>query len=55
MYEVWRRMRGPAVNPTLVRDAMVETAKQGAVWDNVSWALVDRFIGIDPAAWVVQR
>jgi len=54
MYEVWRLLEGPVVNPTLVREAMVKSRDQGAVWNNVSWSLVDRVIAIDPAVWVVQ-
>jgi len=29
MYEVWRRLEGPVVNPTLVREAMVKSRDQG--------------------------
>lgn len=54
MYEVWRRLEGPVVNPKLVREAMVRSTDQGAVWDTVSWSLIDRVTAIDPAVWVVQ-
>jgi hypothetical protein len=54
MYDVWRLLEGPVVNPTLVREAMIKSRDQGAVWNNVSWSLVDRVIAIDPAVWVVQ-
>ena len=54
MYEVWRRLEGPVVNPTRVREAMVQSTDQGAAWATVSWSLIDRVIGIDPAIWVVQ-
>jgi hypothetical protein len=54
MYDVWKRLEGPVVNPTLVREAMIKSRDQGAVWDTVSWSLVDRVIAIDPAVWVVQ-
>jgi hypothetical protein len=33
MYEVWRLLEGPVINPTLVREMMVKTRDQGAVWD----------------------
>jgi hypothetical protein len=55
MYEVWRRLEGPVVNPTLVREAMVKSRDQGAVWDTVSWSLIDRVIAIDSAVWIVQQ
>ncbi len=54
MYDVWRLLEGPVVNPTLVREAMVQSANQGAVWGNVAWSLIDRVIAIDLAVWVVQ-
>lgn len=54
MYAVWVRLEGPVVNPKLVRDAMVASTNQGAVWDTISWSLVDRAIAIDSAVWVVQ-
>jgi hypothetical protein len=55
MYEVWRRLEGPIVNPTMVREAMRKAADNGAVWDTVSWSLIDRVISMDGAAWVVER
>jgi hypothetical protein len=54
MYEVWRRLEGPVVNPSLVRGVMVKSTDEGAVWDTASWSLIDRVVAIDPAIWVVQ-
>ncbi len=54
MYDVWKQLEGPVVNPTLVREAMIKSRDKGAVWDTVSWSLIDRVIAIDPAVWVVQ-
>ncbi len=54
MYEVWRRLEGPVVNPTIVREAMVKSSEHGAVWDTVTWSLLDRVISIDPAVWIVR-
>ncbi|MFQ5757756.1 MAG: hypothetical protein ACE5H7_16880 [Acidiferrobacterales bacterium] len=53
MYEVWRRLEGPVVNPTRVREAMVRSTEHGAVWDTITWSLVDKVIAIDPAVWVI--
>jgi hypothetical protein len=55
MYEVWERLDGPVINPSRVRDAMVKSAEQGAVWNTISWSLIDRVIAIDPAVWVVRH
>jgi hypothetical protein len=55
MYEVWRLLEGPVVHPTRVKEAMLKSSKQGAVWDNVSWSLIDRAVAADPAVWVVSR
>ncbi|WP_157213150.1 hypothetical protein [Sinorhizobium sp. CCBAU 05631] len=52
MYEVWRRLEGPVINPQRVRDAMQATTERGAVWDSATWSVIDRVIGIDPAVWV---
>lgn len=54
MRQVWLRLKGPLVHPSRVRDAMVESSKEGAVWSNISWGLIDRVIARDPAVWVVN-
>jgi hypothetical protein len=54
MYVVWRRLEGPIVNPTRVREAMVTSTAKGAVWDNAAWSIIDRVIANDAAVWVVQ-
>jgi hypothetical protein len=54
MCGVWRRLEGPVVNPTLVCEAMARVAKEGVVWDNFSWSLIDRVIALDPVVWVVE-
>jgi hypothetical protein len=54
MYEVWRRLDGPVVNPSRVRESMAKSTDKGAVWDAISWSLIDRLIAIDPAVWVIQ-
>lgn len=53
MYEVWRRLEGPVVNPSRVREAMARSTERGAVWDTITWSLIDRVIAIDPAVWVI--
>jgi len=54
MYEVWKMLKGPTVNPTLVREMMVKARDQGAVWDVPAWSIIDRVIQHDPAVWIVQ-
>lgn len=54
MYEVWRRLEGPIVNPTRVREAMSQSTEKGAVWDTASWALIDKVISFDAAAWITH-
>jgi hypothetical protein len=54
MYRVWLLLEGPTVNPTLVREIMVKTRDQGAVWDMPVWSIIDRVIQHDPAVWTVQ-
>jgi hypothetical protein len=53
MYEVWRSLTGPVVNPTMVRDEMMKSKGLGAVWDMPSWALIERVIESDRAVWLV--
>lgn len=53
MYEVWRCLTGPVVNPTLVRDEMIKSKNVGAVWDIPAWALIERVIEFDRAVWLV--
>src|SRR5262249_36519447 len=54
MYQVWKLLQGPVVNPTLVRETMAKTRDQGAVWDQPAWSIIDRVIQYDPAVWVIQ-
>jgi hypothetical protein len=54
MYEVWKLLKGPTVNPTLVREMMVRARDQGAVRDVPAWSIIDRVIQHDPAVWIVQ-
>jgi hypothetical protein len=54
MYEVWKLLKGPTVNPTLVREMMVKARDQGAVWDVPVWSIIDRVIQYDPAVWIVE-
>jgi hypothetical protein len=53
MYEVWRCLTGPIVNPTMVRDEMVKSKNGGAGWDLPAWALIERVIEFDRAVWLV--
>lgn len=52
MYEVWRRLEGPVINPQRVRDAMQASAEKGAVWDSSTWSVIDRVVSLNPAVWV---
>jgi hypothetical protein len=49
MYVAWRTLRGPVINPIMVRQAMTEARDAGAVWDGPCRCLIDRVIQIDPA------
>ncbi|MGM4965764.1 hypothetical protein AB7714_19870 [Tardiphaga sp. 1201_B9_N1_1] len=53
MYEVWRLLTGPVLNPSLVREEMTKSKELGARWDVPSWALIDRVINSDRAVWLV--
>ena len=52
MYDVWRSLEGPVVNPTMVKEAMLKAKEKGAVWDGAAWSIFDRAITIDPAVMV---
>jgi len=54
MYAVWRSLDGPVVNPSVVREEMMKSRDEGAVWPVPAWALIDRIIEIDPAVWVTH-
>lgn len=55
MHQVWRVLGGPVVNPTVVREEMVRTTANGAVWDNMTWSILDSRIARDPAVWIVTK
>ena len=46
MYDVWRSLEGPVVNPTMVKEAMLKAKEKGAVWDAAAWSIIDRAITI---------
>jgi hypothetical protein len=52
MYDIWRSLEGPVVNPTMVKEAMLKAKEKGAVWDGAAWSIIDRAITIDPAVMV---
>ena len=54
MYDVWRSLEGPVVNPTMVKEAMLKAKEKGAVWDGAAWSIFDRAITIDPAVMVTN-
>jgi hypothetical protein len=53
MYNTWRCLNGPVINPTTVRDEMMKSKNDGGIWDGPSWALIDRVIEFDRAVWLV--
>ena len=55
MYDVWRSLEGPVVNPTMVKEAMLKAKEKGAVWDAGAWSIIDRAITIDPAVMVTPE
>jgi hypothetical protein len=54
MYDVWLRLEGPVLNPSIIKEAMIKSANNGAVWGNSAWAFVDRAIQKDSAVWLIQ-
>lgn len=54
MYQVWWLLKGPVINPTLVRAAMMKAAEAGAGWDMAAYSIIDSVIAKDPAVWVVS-
>jgi hypothetical protein len=53
MYNTWRCLAGPVINPTVVRDEMLKSTSEGAVWDVPARALIERVIEFDRAVWLV--
>lgn len=52
MFDVWRLLAGPVINPAMVKEAMLTSKAKGAVWDGAAWAIIDRAAAIDPAVLV---
>lgn len=53
MYEVWRLLEGPVVNPMLVGAELARTTRRGARWNSAAWSIVVRAMEHDPLEWVV--
>lgn len=47
-------LNGAALSPTWVREELVAAAKQGVIWDQVVFALLDARIARDPAVWITH-
>ena len=54
MYRVWKLLEGPVVNPTVFKEALVNSKEAGAVWDMTTYSIIDKVIADDPAVWVVD-
>lgn len=55
MAGVYKLTEGPVINPVHLRDALLRTRDQGAVWDGPLYAMVDRIVARDPSAWVISE
>ena len=55
MYQVWQSIEGPVINPTILREQMQKTTKEGAIWNALQWVLIDKIIKHDPAMWIVEQ
>jgi hypothetical protein len=53
MYGTWNSLKGPVINPMMVRDKMIKSKDMGAVWPSPSWALIERVIELDRSVWLV--
>lgn len=55
MYKVWFTLEGDIVNPKNIRNAMEESAVDGAVWDQSMWGIIDRAIASNPAGIIINK
>jgi len=53
MARVYDLLEGPAVNPTLLRDALGRSREAGATWPSAVFSIVDRAISRDPSVWMI--
>ena len=54
MSAVYRMTKGPIINPSILKDELLETKKAGAVWEMPLYSLIDRIISVDPNVWAVD-
>jgi hypothetical protein len=54
MHDAYRMLNGPLIDPTRVNRALEAAAEKGAVWDGAVYAVLNRVIARDPAAWVTD-
>jgi hypothetical protein len=55
MANVYELVKGPIINPIMLRDALLKTKELGAIWPQAIYSLVERIIARDPTAWVVSE
>jgi hypothetical protein len=54
MHNAYRMLGGAVVDPTRIRTALDAAADKGAVWDGAIYAILNRVIARDGAAWVTD-
>jgi hypothetical protein len=54
MHNAYRMLGGAVVDPTRIKRALEAAAEKGAVWEGAVYAILNRVIARDPAAWVTD-
>jgi hypothetical protein len=54
MKDVYLLLKGDILNPQLIRDELIKTKTEGAVWKNSIYALIGIIIARNPETWIIE-
>ncbi len=54
MKDVYLLLKGNILNPQLIRDELIKTKTEGAVWKNSIYALIGLIIARNPETWIIE-
>jgi hypothetical protein len=55
MCNVYELLKGPVINPSVLRESIMQARISGAVWNSPVYALIDRIVARDPAVWTISE
>ena len=55
MLKVHHFLAGPVINPSMLKEELLNSKNKGAVWAGSVYAIIDSIIENDPSIWGIHR